>query len=121
MADPFASGNALNAFYSLAPRNADIADMLGAPIDAATYLLKRMGINVPTEYVPSSYNPDTDPIYGLQKAMGIAAGKPPPATGYTRRPTAEVPFSSAFFENALNNPPNWPAFYNALRAVKPFP
>jgi hypothetical protein len=93
MADPWVSGNVLRALAS--PTKEDIASTLGAPVDLAAYFLKRLGVGIPTEYVSNSYNPDTDPIYGLQKLMGIAAtGKPPPNPGYTRRPTGDVPFTS---------------------------
>jgi hypothetical protein len=65
----------------LTPSRRDVADTLGAPVDAGSYLLHRLaGLNVPTT-TPSS-------------------------STHTYQPAASVPFSSAFFNNLMGDAGN---------------
>jgi hypothetical protein len=130
MADPWAypSGNVLRNALNYLPSRQDVALTLGAPVDATAYLLGRMGVPVPIEWTLRSANPEdnwfTGSMLEAQRLLGLRSdtkAAPAYSVDLVQRPSAAVPFGSAFFENALSNPPSLSQLYNALRAVKPFP
>jgi hypothetical protein len=84
---------------SLTPSRQDVADTLGAPVDAIAWALHRAGVPI-----------SGDKFYG-GNAFNRAPGSGEPAW----TPGPSVPFGSQYLRNAFDNPPSWDAIARALR------
>jgi hypothetical protein len=84
---------------SLTPSRQAVAGTLGAPADAIAWALHRMGL-------PNS----GDVSYGGSGLGNTDIGGQP-----TWAPGPNVPFSSQYFQNALDNPPSLDAVLRAMR------
>jgi hypothetical protein len=117
---------ARNVYDYAMPSKQDFADNLGRPVDAVAYLLSKAGIKVPSEWKSSqqaAFDPVAD-LADLYRKIGLMApSNPGIPQGQTWRPTADMPFGSAWFENALNNGPDiswqdlWRAFQSRSRGL----
>jgi hypothetical protein len=91
--------NPMSRLASFVPSKQDVANTLGAPVDGIAWMLHRMGAQIPG-----------DVSYG-----GGGLGN----TGIDGRPTwapaPNVPFSSQYFQNAFDNPPDLGLILQALR------
>jgi hypothetical protein len=75
---------------SFTPSRQDVADTLGAPVDALAWALHKMGVPI-----------SGDKFYG-----GNAFNRAPISGEPTWTPGPSVPFGSQYLRNAFDNPPN---------------
>jgi hypothetical protein len=91
--------NPMASLASFTPSRQDVADTLGAPVDAIAWALHRAGVPIPG-----------DKFYG-----GNAFNRAPGSGEPTWTPGPSVPFGSQYLRNALDNPPSLDAVLRALR------
>jgi hypothetical protein len=84
---------------SLTPSRQAVAGTLGAPGDGVAWALRAMGL----------------PISGDVSYGGTGLGNTTPGGTPTWAPGPNFPFSSQYFQNALDNPPSWDAILRAMR------
>jgi hypothetical protein len=75
---------------SFTPSRQDVADTLGAPVDAIAWALRKAGVPI-----------SGDKFYG-----GNAFNRAPGSGEPTWTPGPSVPFGSQYLRNAFDNPPN---------------
>ena len=75
---------------SFTPSRQDVADTLGAPVDAIAWALRKAGV----------------PISGDTSYGGNAFNRAPGSGEPTWTPGPSVPFGSQYLRNAFDNPPN---------------
>ena len=83
---------------ALTPSQQSVAATLGAPVDSAAWLARKMGVPVPGDMVAA------DPTVQANTGHALA---------WT--PSASIPGSSQYFQNLFNDPPSINALALTLR------
>jgi hypothetical protein len=83
---------------ALTPSQQTVATTLGAPVDSAAWLARKMGVPVPGDMVAA------DPTVQANTGHALA---------WT--PSASIPGSSQYFQNLFNDPPSINALALTLR------